>query len=220
MRSEIPDFLQEFCFNKEYYVKKTDIQYDKSGERHRALARGDKYWVRQFPCSKCGEFLYWSKANSCVNCDRNEHKANYVHIRPEQEPERIKARSEGKSTYTSQMPCQFGHLIRLVHYGRCLECERVKRNIRWARRRAAKLQRTPIWVDYKAIENWYSKARILTKTTGIVHHVDHIIPLRGELVSGFHVETNLQCLPKLVNSVKKNRFQPFYETPDGVQTPV
>jgi hypothetical protein len=41
------------------------------------------------------------------------------------------------------------------------------------------------------------------------HHVDHVLPLCGKLVSGLHVAANLQYLPARINSGKGNRFQPF-----------
>ncbi len=75
-----------------------------------------------------------------------------------------------------------------------------------AKRKAAKLQRTPPWVDYDAIRVFYAEAIRLTNETGIKHHVDHIIPLQGKLVSGFHVHTNLQVITAEENLRKLNSF--------------
>ena len=68
-----------------------------------------------------------------------------------------------------------------------------------AKRRAAKLQRTPAWADLKAIKQFY-----LNCPKG--YQVDHIVPLRGVNVSGFHVLNNLQYLTKSENSSKGNRY--------------
>ncbi len=45
--------------------------------------------------------------------------------------------------------------------------------------------------------------------TGIKWHVDHVIPLRGKLVSGLHVWNNLQVIPAVVNVRKNNAFVPI-----------
>lgn len=58
------------------------------------------------------------------------------------------------------------------------------------------------------IRKLYDEAARLTRETGIKHHVDHIVPLKSPVVSGFHVEHNLQVIPKLVNLAKGNRYWP------------
>lgn len=72
-----------------------------------------------------------------------------------------------------------------------------------------KAQRTPIWLteEHKlSILQFYLEAERLTKETGISHHVDHIVPLRGNTVSGLHVPWNLQILTYLENRKKSNRI--------------
>ena len=81
-----------------------------------------------------------------------------------------------------------------------------------AKRRAAKLQRTPSWVadsewQQFALEEMYSATQDRERITGVVHHVDHIIPLQGELVSGFHVVENLQVITAYENISKNNSYE-------------
>jgi hypothetical protein len=74
------------------------------------------------------------------------------------------------------------------------------------KRRTAKLNRMPLWVDKTKIKEIYKLAQIKTKETGFKWHVDHIIPLQGELVSGLHVVENLQVIPGIENVKKANRY--------------
>jgi len=74
--------------------------------------------------------------------------------------------------------------------------------------RAKKKNATPEYADISKILSIYTLAQQLTENTGISHHVDHIIPLRGKLVSGFHIETNLQILTATQNTRKSNKFIP------------
>lgn len=41
--------------------------------------------------------------------------------------------------------------------------------------------------------------------TGIEWHVDHVVPLKGKLVCGLHVWTNLRVIPKTLNLRKGNK---------------
>jgi len=81
--------------------------------------------------------------------------------------------------------------------------ERARLNQLSAARRAA----TPTWlspIQKAQIMEFYDLAKAKTFQTGIVHHVDHIIPISGENVSGLHVPWNLQILTQAENCSKKN----------------
>lgn len=72
------------------------------------------------------------------------------------------------------------------------------------RRNATKLKAIPAWANMEAINRHYKNARYLTEVTGHLHHVDHIIPLRGKMVCGLHVENNLRAIPHFINTRKGN----------------
>ena len=56
------------------------------------------------------------------------------------------------------------------------------------------------------IKEVYELAQLRTKLFGFSWHVDHIIPLKGKLVSGLHVIENLQVIPGIENIIKKNSY--------------
>lgn len=69
--------------------------------------------------------------------------------------------------------------------------------------------RIPKWLaeeDRTEINAIYLKAKRLSRETGIRHHVDHDIPLRGKTVSGLHVPTNLKILTAKDNLQKSRTF--------------
>ncbi|MEN6544486.1 MAG: hypothetical protein ABFE07_00420 [Armatimonadia bacterium] len=65
---------------------------------------------------------------------------------------------------------------------------------------------TPPWADRSAILAVYEEAERVTEATGVQHHVDHIVPIKGESVCGLHVHYNLRPLPWDQNIKKKNRL--------------
>jgi hypothetical protein len=84
-----------------------------------------------------------------------------------------------------------------------------KVNAKWMQREAAKKCRTPTWLtedDKWVIEQAYDIASIRTKHFGIPFHVDHIIPLQGRKVSGFHVPNNLRVITADQNKRKANKY--------------
>jgi hypothetical protein len=123
---------------------------------------------------------------------------------------------------------------RLVHNKNCVECRRAcnatnqrrwrrdnpehwksyikewrqkypERVLAWRnRRRALEAQAMPSWVKTADLWVFHKECKRLSKETGVVHHVDHIVPLRGENVCGLHVPWNLRIIPAAENNAKKN----------------
>jgi len=89
-----------------------------------------------------------------------------------------------------------------------------------ANRRAIKRNACPDWLTqehHSAIAELYSEAQKLTEETGIPHHVDHIVPLKGKsydlgtkrmrhTISGLHVPWNLQVVSEEENLSKGCRY--------------
>lgn len=107
-------------------------------------------------------------------------------------------------------PCKVCRMVVSVQHGKQPYCpqhyhnqyyyrfhtrERARRNARRTRVQIA----TPAWADHRAIHEFYIACPL-----GL--HVDHVLPLKGKLVSGLHVLENLQYLEPLANRQKLNRF--------------
>lgn len=73
-------------------------------------------------------------------------------------------------------------------------------------RKYSALNRAPAWADKNAIREVYRECQETTKISGVIHHVDHEIPLHGRLVSGLHVHTNLRVIPAAQNLSKANAY--------------
>lgn len=79
-----------------------------------------------------------------------------------------------------------------------------------ARRRSAKLERTPSWetvADRETINHIYWLAVEFSRAFDTKYEVDHVIPLQGTRVSGLHTPANLQIIPAADNRVKSNMYE-------------
>lgn len=73
---------------------------------------------------------------------------------------------------------------------------------------AAVVLSAPPWVDRKALYALKAEARLMTDVTGVLHTLDHIVPLNHPLVCGLTVPWNLRIVPAVSNFSKGNRWCP------------
>jgi len=87
------------------------------------------------------------------------------------------------------------------------------KNIIWVRadtknRRRKHRQATPPWLtraQKTQMRELYKIAMTMTKITGVQYVVDHIDPLRSEVLCGLHVPWNLQVITQAENLTKSNK---------------
>lgn len=82
-------------------------------------------------------------------------------------------------------------------------------------RRKKVLDATPGWLtaeDRANISALYFLAVRESSTTGVEHHVDHIVPIAGRTVCGLHVPWNLRVIPATENLKKGNKLLDFHPT--------
>jgi len=91
-------------------------------------------------------------------------------------------------------------------YSRYYQDNKLDFFVRAAQRRSIKNRATPTWANREKIKQLYADCQLLTEMTGVPYSVDHIIPLKGKLVSGLHVEYNLQIIPLKENLAKHNKL--------------
>ncbi|WP_133166914.1 HNH endonuclease [Solimicrobium silvestre] len=112
-------------------------------------------------------------------------------------PESTKAAQRRHAEKNREMRRQYSRLYQKEH--RAQDAERS------ARQRAEIKRATPNWANLDYIAGIYELCALFRRT-GLDWHVDHIIPINGKNVVGFHVENNLQILSAIKNISKGNRL--------------
>ena len=184
--------------------------------RKEAQDIGAKYYFTGEPC-KHGHIAPRKTKGSCVDCLKVEwEKANETRAEYFREYNKREDVKERKNEWYE------AHKDQVIQAAatRPLEVKRVyqkawkERNTIWVRadtkaRRRKHREATPSWLTREQkgqIRELYKIAITMTKTTGEQYVVDHIVPLRSEVVCGLHVPWNLRVIPRQENLLKSNKL--------------
>ena len=184
--------------------------------RKEAQELGVKYYFTGEPC-KHGHIAPRKTKGSCVEClkvewqEAAEKRVNY--FREYNKREDVKDRKNdwylaNKEQVIASAATRPPEVLR--QYRNAWK-ENNKTQVRAdtkARRRKHRLA-TPKWLSRKQkseIRQIYQIAITMSKTTGEQYVVDHIVPLRSELVCGLHVPWNLRVIPQQENLLKSNKL--------------
>jgi len=118
---------------------------------------------------------------------------------------------EGKNEYFAEAQREFKkrNPERVYNTGKKWRTENPKRHHALTIKSRAK-NNAPKWLtehQLMQIQWFYEAAKMMTETTGVLHEVDHIHPLKGKNFNGLHVPWNLQCIPKIENRKKNNKLK-------------
>jgi hypothetical protein len=182
--------------------------------RAEAKAAGAKYYFTGEPC-KHGHVAPRKTKGSCVECLKlewergNETRAEYF-----REYNQSEAGKEAKQRYYEAnkaaviaKACATPNELKNAYRKRWKEENPLQvladNKVRRRKHRTA----TPPWITRRQkseIRALYQSAILSSKITGEKYVVDHIYPLRSEVVCGLHVPWNLRIITQAENLVKSN----------------
>lgn len=182
--------------------------------RAEAKATGAKYYFTGEPC-KHGHIAPRKTKGACVDClkvewqQAAETRAEY--FREYNRKEEVKSRKhewyqENREKVVEAAATRPAHILREYRNAwKAANLVQVRADTK-ARRRKHR-EATPSWLSRSQkseIRALYQAAITLTKTTGETYVVDHIYPLRSEVVCGLHVPWNLRVITHRENLLKSN----------------
>jgi hypothetical protein len=189
-----------------------EMSMDYPKTRQEAKETGAKYYFTGEPCTR-GHIALRKTKGVCIECMKVDWEA--ANLRRSEKPKSDAAKKAGRRYYeknkdlviakANNQPKEQARGYKKAWKERNPDYAQVSVSMRRRRLRNA----TPKWLtpDHKnQIREMYLAARELTRRTKVKHVVDHIIPLRSEVVCGLHVPWNLQIMTHNDNCAKSNKM--------------
>lgn len=176
--------------------------------RKEAKLNGATQYFTGNPCPKNHIAFRNTTSGGCIECAYEYKKARYYTTTKLHQNAKSKEWRRLNSHKVHEYNMRF-KLNNPGYYSKWKQENKDLVNASTYKRRTAKLNRMPKWVNKDhlwLIKEVYELAALRTKQFGYPWHVDHIIPLQGDLVSGLHVVENLQVIPGIENIKKANRY--------------
>lgn len=196
--------LQSQCKVCKKAIPKTGRNFNRS----KAIAKGDKKFISGIKCKSCGGFERYSLSSSCVKCNKVKAKKSY-NSDPEKYRKRWLKYSKTKKGIEACKKSSVRFRRNPKNKEKIAESKRAARaknpslynaiSKSYARKKSIAM---PAWADNKEILTYYQKSSSL----GL--EVDHIVPIKSDLVCGLHCIDNFQLLTRSENASKGNRYWP------------
>jgi hypothetical protein len=184
--------------------------------RAEAKETGATHYFTGEPC-KHGHIAPRKTKGACVECIKVEWKHSAEkrvdYFRAYNKRDEVKEAKHGWYLQNKDQVVQAA-LTRPRHDKQRYQKAWKERNSVWTRadtkaRRRKHRQATPPWLTQKQkseIRQIYQIAITMTQTTGEQYVVDHIVPLRSDVVCGLHVPWNLRVVTREENLAKSNKL--------------
>lgn len=173
------------------------------GLRHEAKLRGDIHYFTNKPCKNGHIEKRLVSSGGCMECAKFQTAKHRTKETIQQRNLRLQKGVERAAQWRIENP---DHENTKIVKRRWAKAHPEKKHQDTANRRAAKLQRTPVWLNkghQLEIDSIYELCSAY-RQIGFDYHVDHIVPLQGKSVSGLHVPWNLQIIHAKENLSKGN----------------
>ena len=185
--------------------------------RKEAVATGAKFYFTGEPCVR-GHVALRKTKGACLECMKEDWAID--NEKRKGKPKSEAAKAAGRRYYernkdaviarAAARPTQEKRRLQSEYKSRNIDVVRADTSVRKRRHREA----TPKWLTAEeklSMRKLYLAARNLTKITGERYVIDHIYPLRSEVVCGLHVPWNLRPMTQAENLKKSNSL------PDDVE---